>query len=470
MRDALCGGGASEVAPFAISSLKNAIYRPAPRANLPVFEPFSADSSWNSRRSGDGAEAAAEAGARHGGPAGVRRARAHPGDPDEGSGSQVPQEGHGVSPATAHRGREEKGGGRRGGEGARQARRGGDVATRAGGRDEVRARRRRAEHPRRPRQGPSRARTPPRTCQDSPSDGPIQGEPDVTRERPRAGRDPGGTRRPVARQVPPRAGRQGGAGQNHRRDAPAVNPRGCHQDDDRRRRRSRTLPRGEQRIGRISGGVWIVPRALDARGATPAGSREGRERHGDGEDRRAEGAGRRRELRGEDATRQSRGGARGHLKRQSPRADFDGIGPAVAVPARSRHPRVPGDREHRTVPDRDPAVPGIDVRERRRGRRAGRFGTEARPAARTPGSHDRGHHAPVRSSAPRGAGPAGAGGATSRRGGQTREAGERTARGGDGGARGGRGETVAAAHAGSHPSRPRHRRARGTRHERRRRR
>ena len=49
MRDALCGGGASEVAPFAISSLKNAIYRPAPSANLPVFEPFSADFSWTAR-------------------------------------------------------------------------------------------------------------------------------------------------------------------------------------------------------------------------------------------------------------------------------------------------------------------------------------------------------------------------------------------------------------------------------------
>ena len=64
----------------------------AARANLPVFEPFSADSSWNSRRSGHGAEAAAEAGARHGGPAGVRRARAHPGDPDEGTGIFAPVE------------------------------------------------------------------------------------------------------------------------------------------------------------------------------------------------------------------------------------------------------------------------------------------------------------------------------------------------------------------------------------------
>jgi hypothetical protein len=115
---------------------------------------------------------------------------------------------------------------------------------------------------------------------------------------------------------------------------------GATKDDDRRRRRSRTLPRGEQRIGRISGGIWIFPRALDARGATPAGSREGRERHGDGEDRRAEGAGRRRELRGEDAARESRGGARGHLKWASPRADFDfdGICPAVAVPARESAP------------------------------------------------------------------------------------------------------------------------------------
>lgn len=37
MRDALCGWGASEVAPFAISSLKNAIYRPALRAPICPF-------------------------------------------------------------------------------------------------------------------------------------------------------------------------------------------------------------------------------------------------------------------------------------------------------------------------------------------------------------------------------------------------------------------------------------------------
>ena len=37
MRDALCGLGASEVAPFAISSLKNAIYRPALRAPICPF-------------------------------------------------------------------------------------------------------------------------------------------------------------------------------------------------------------------------------------------------------------------------------------------------------------------------------------------------------------------------------------------------------------------------------------------------
>ena len=49
MRDALCGGGAPEVAPFAISGLKKVLCRPAPRANLPVFEPFSADFSWTAR-------------------------------------------------------------------------------------------------------------------------------------------------------------------------------------------------------------------------------------------------------------------------------------------------------------------------------------------------------------------------------------------------------------------------------------